>query len=54
MRLAEKYNEMAAKASALGLLDQRDAELDGYVTRQTLEGLFREMAKQEAALRTAR
>jgi len=54
VRLAEKYNEMASKASALGLLDQRDAELDGYVTRQTLNGLFREMAKQEATLRSTR
>jgi len=54
VRLAEKYNEMAGKASALGLLDQRDADLDGYVARQTLDGLFREMAKQESALRTAR
>jgi len=54
VRLAEKYNEMAGKASALGLLDQRDAELDGYVTRQTLDGLFREMAKQESSLRSSR
>jgi len=54
VRLAEKYNEMAGKASALGLLDQRDAELDPYVTRQTIDVLLREMAKQESALRNAR
>jgi Protein of unknown function (DUF4197) len=54
VRLAEKYKEMAGKASALGLLDPRDAELDGYVTRQALERLFREMARQESALRTAK
>jgi hypothetical protein len=54
VRLTEKYNEMAGKVSALGLMDQRDADLDGYVTRQTLNSLFREMAKQESALRAAR
>ena len=54
VRLAEKYNEVAAKASVLGLLDQRDADLDGYVTRQALEGLYRTMAKEEGALRAGR
>jgi len=54
VRLAEKYNDIAGKASALGLLDQRDADLDGYVTRQTLDGLFREMAKQESTLRSVK
>lgn len=54
VRLAEKYNDVAGRASTLGLLDQRDADLDGYVTRQALEGLFRTMAQQEAGLRAGK
>jgi len=54
VKLAEKYNEVAGKASALGLLEQRDADLDGYVTRQALEGLLKTMAKHEAELRAGK
>jgi len=49
--LARQYNEVAGRASALGLVDQRDASLDGYVTRKALDGLFLTMAREEAAIR---
>jgi hypothetical protein len=50
-QLAQRYNDVAGKASALGLVDQRDANLDDYVTRKTLDGLFLMMAREEAAIR---
>jgi Protein of unknown function (DUF4197) len=48
VHVAKTYNDVAAKASALGILDQRDADLDAYVTRKTLDGLFKTMSKEEA------
>jgi hypothetical protein len=51
MDLARKYNAVATKASALGLVEQQDASLDAYVTRKALDGLFLVMAREEAAIR---
>lgn len=51
VQLAKLYNDVAGRASALGLVDQRDASLDGYVTRKALDGLFVMMAHEEAAIR---
>jgi hypothetical protein len=49
--LAKQYNEVARRASALGLVDERDASIDAYVTRKALDGLFLMMAREEAAIR---
>jgi hypothetical protein len=49
--LTRKYNAVATKASALGLVEQQDASLDAYVTRKALDGLFLMMAREEAAIR---
>jgi hypothetical protein len=54
VQLARSYNDVAGKASALGILEQRDADLDAYVTRRTLAGLFTIMKKEEVALRTGK
>jgi hypothetical protein len=51
VQLADRYNDVAGKASALGLLDARDANLDSYVTRKALDGLFLVMAREEAEIR---
>jgi hypothetical protein len=51
VQLADRYNDVAGKASALGLVDSRDANLDAYVTRKALDGLFLMMAREEAAIR---
>jgi hypothetical protein len=51
VQLAQRYNEVAGKASVLGLVDERDANLDAYVARKALDGLFLTMAKEEAAIR---
>jgi hypothetical protein len=51
VQLARQYNDVAGRASALGLVDQKDASLDAYVTRKALDGLFLVMAREEAAIR---
>jgi hypothetical protein len=51
VQLADKYNKYAGKASKMGLLDEKDANLDQYVTRKALDGLFVMIAEQEKAIR---
>lgn len=51
VKLAEKYNRFAGKGAELGLVDKRDANLESYITRKTLDGLFLMMAEQEKILR---
>jgi hypothetical protein len=49
--LAEKYNAVAGQASKFGVLDAKSANVEGYVTQKTLDGLFLVMAQQEKAIR---
>jgi hypothetical protein len=49
--LTARYNAVAGRLSALGVLDAKDANLESYVTNKTLDGLFLMMAKEEAAIR---
>ena len=51
VRLAEKYDQFAGKGARFGLVNERDAKLDDYITRKALEGLFLMMAEQEKAIR---
>ena len=51
VQLAEKYNQYAGKAASLGLIDDKDADLDSYVTQKALDGLFLMIAEQEKAIR---
>ena len=51
VKLAEKYDQFAGKAANFGLVDQRDAKLDDYITRKAMDGLFLMMAEQEKAIR---
>lgn len=51
VNLAKQYKDVASRASALGLVDEKDASIDGYVTRKALDGLFLTMAREEAAIR---
>jgi hypothetical protein len=51
VRLAEKYDQFAGKGAKFGLLDERDAKLDDYITRKAMDGLFLMMAEQEKAIR---
>ena len=51
VKLAEKYDQFAGKAAKFGLVDERDANLDDYITRKAMDGLFLMMAEQEKAIR---
>jgi hypothetical protein len=51
VQLAKQYKDVAGRASSLGLIDQKDASLDAYVTRKAMDGLFLVMAREEAAIR---
>ena len=51
VQLAEKYNVFAGKASKVGLLDAKDADLDSYVTRKAMDGLFLMIAEEEKRIR---
>jgi hypothetical protein len=51
VKLAEKYDQFASKGAKFGLVDERDAKLDDYITRKAMDGLFLMMAEQEKAIR---
>lgn len=51
VKLADKYNKYAGKAAKLGLLDEKDADLDRYVTQKAMDGLFLMVAEQEKSIR---
>ena len=50
-KLAEKYNEFAGKGAKLGLVAGEDADLNRYVTRKALDGLFLMIAEEERKIR---
>lgn len=52
VKLTEKYDQLAGKASKFGLVSAKDAHLDDYVTQKTLDGLFLMIAEEEKAIRT--
>ncbi|HEX6707939.1 MAG TPA: DUF4197 domain-containing protein [Albitalea sp.] len=49
--LADKYNAVAGKASALGLLRHEDANLQQYVTGKALDGLYLMIGEEERKIR---
>ncbi|MDL5030571.1 DUF4197 domain-containing protein [Pelomonas sp. APW6] len=49
--LADKYNAVAGKAAGLGLVKQDDANIQGYVTRRALDGLFFMIGEEEKQIR---
>ena len=51
VKVAEKYDQFADKGVKFGLVDERDAKLDDYITRKAMDGLFLMMAEQEKAIR---
>lgn len=51
VKLADKYNEFAGKGAKFGLVDAKDADLNNYVTRKALDGLFLMIAEQEKTIR---
>ena len=49
--LAQKYDQYAQSAAAVGLLRKEDADLDQYVTEKTLDGLYLMVAEEEKKIR---
>lgn len=49
--VTRQYEKFAGKANQLGLLDEKDADLDAYITGKTLDGLFLMIADEEKAIR---
>jgi len=51
VKVAEKYDEIAASGAKLGLVKEEDAQLEDYVTRKALDGLFVAIAEEEKKIR---
>ena len=51
VKLAEDYDRFAGPAAQFGLMDAQDANLDQYITRKAVDGLFLMVARQEKAIR---
>jgi hypothetical protein len=51
VKLAEAYNEIAASGAKVGLVKEEDANLEDYVTRKALDGLFVGIADEEKKIR---
>lgn len=49
--LAEKYNSVAGKATGLGLVKKEDANIQSYVTRKALDGLYLMIGEEEKKIR---
>jgi hypothetical protein len=51
VELAQQFNHLAGQAAQWGLVRKEDADIDEYVTRKALDGLFLVIAEQERAIR---
>lgn len=49
--LAKSYERFAGKAAKVGLVKEKDAHLEDYITGKALDGLFLMMAEQEKEIR---
>ena len=49
--LMKKYNDFAGKGVKFGLVAEKDAQIENYVTQKTLNGLFLIMAEEERTIR---
>mgnify|MGYP001289000563 CR=1 FL=1 len=51
VNLAEKYNQVSAKAAGMGLLKGDEASIERYVTGKALDGLYFMIAEEEKKIR---
>ncbi len=51
VQLAQKYDQYADRALAVGMLKKEDANLDEYVTQKALDGLYLMVAEEEKKTR---
>jgi hypothetical protein len=49
--LAQKYNQLAGEGEKLGLVKGDAANIEGYVTHKTLDGLYTMIGEEERAIR---
>ncbi len=49
--MADKYNQLAGKASELGLMKKEDANIQQYVMGKTLDGLYFMISEEEKKIR---
>ena len=49
--LADKYNQVAAKAQGLGLVKKEDAKIQPDVTAKSLDGLYLMIGEEEKKIR---
>lgn len=49
--LAEKYNRVAGQAAGFGLVREEDANIERYVTRKALDGLYFVIGEEEKKIR---
>lgn len=51
VKLAQHYDAFAGKAARFNLIDAKDAQIDPYVTRKALDGLYLLIAEKERGIR---
>jgi hypothetical protein len=51
VKLAERYNQLAAKAATLGLVQGEQTNIQQYVTGRTVDGLFTMIGEEEKKIR---
>ena len=51
LALAGQYNKLAGQAASFGLVKSEDAQIENYVTRKALDGLYVMIAEEEKAIR---
>jgi len=51
VQLADSYNKYAEQGGKLGLVKKEDANINQYVTKKALDGVYLMIAKEEAAIR---
>lgn len=49
--LAKKYNKVAGQGLQLGLIKKEDADIDSYVARSALDGVYKIIGQEEKAIR---
>ena len=49
--LLKRYNEFAGKGAKFGMVPEKHANIENYVTQKTLDGIFLIMAEEERAIR---
>jgi hypothetical protein len=51
VKLADSYNKYAAMGSKFGVVNKDDANINQYVTKKALDGVYYMVAQEEAAIR---